>query len=173
MNENEDCEFEYLLVIDTVCDGNILFSSLFGAIRYGKPLPWDNDVDLLLRDEELQKIDEDKFLEEFKKRNIKIFFRPWFGAYRITRGKARGDLMIFKDYSGTMNRVGIESYAFFINYWKHHIFPADLAKKPLPTIEFCGVNMSAPRYGIEIQKFHYRKDWWLEKKPGGCSDENL
>eukprot|EP00795_Rhopilema_esculentum_P013662 gene13662-4565_t len=141
---------------------------LFGALRYKDPLPWDTDVDLFLRAEELDNIDEDKLLSDFKAKGIKILYRPWFGAYRITRGRSRGDLMIFKNYSGTMNRVGIESYAFFVNYRKHHIFPAHLIEKPLPTLKFCGIKMFAPRGGIELQKYHYRNDWWLEKKPNGC-----
>ncbi len=90
------------------------------------------------------------------------------GGYRVTRGKARGDLMVFRNFSGTMKRVGIESYLFSLNYKMHHSFPARLIEKPLPTSEFCGLNFSVPRNGIEIQRYHYPHDWWLEKKPTGC-----
>ena len=127
-------------------------------------------MDLLLRAEELDKIDEDAMLAQFRSKGIEIFYRPWFGAYRITRRKARGDLMIFRNTSGTMNRVGIESYVFYVNYQKHHIFPSRLIEGPLPRVKFCGVEMHAPRGGLEFQKYHYRDDWWLEKKPLGCDD---
>ena len=149
------------------------FFSLFGAYRYQNPLPWDTDVDLLLRAEELDKIDEDTMLRDFREKGIEIVYRPWFGAYRITRRRARGDLMIFKNYSGTMNRVGLESYAFYINYQKHHIFPSREIEGPLPTIKFCGVEMQSPKGGINFQKYHYRDDWWLEKKPLGCDGADL
>ena len=150
-----------------VCNITFYFS-LFGALRYKNPLPWDTDVDILIRHEELQGMEETVFIDEFNKKNITIYYRPWFGAYRITRDKARGDLMIFKNNSNSMNRVGLESYAFFINYRNFHVFPARLIKKPLPQRVFCGVNFSVPRNGLEIQKYHYRQDWWLEKLPKGC-----
>lgn len=146
-----------------------IYGSLFGAYRYQNPLPWDTDVDLLLRAEELDNIDEDSLLSEFRKKGIEIFYRPWFGAYRITRNRARGDLMIFKNFSGTMNRIGVESYVFYLNYQKHHIFPSKMIESPLPTVKFCGVEMQSPKGGIEFQKYHYHNDWWLEKKPKGCN----
>lgn len=76
--------------------------------------------------------------------------------------------MIFKNYSGTMHRIGIESYVFYLNYHMHHMFPSDRIEGPLPTVNFCGVQMHAPKGGIEFQRYHYRDDWWLEKKPQGC-----
>eukprot|EP00794_Sanderia_malayensis_P017351 gene17351-19084_t len=144
------------------------YGSLFGAIRYKKPLPWDNDFDLLLRDEELDTIDIKDLENNFKMKDIKMEYKNWMGGYRLTRGRSRGDLMIFKDYDGTMKRVGLESYAFFVNYQHYHNFPTRLLKIPLPTLEFCGMNFSVPRNGLEIQKYHYPDDWWQEKKPKGC-----
>lgn len=125
-------------------------------------------MDLFLREEELNKINEEAFVSKFKSKGIEIFYRPWFGAYRITRGRARGDLMIFKNYSGTMNRIGIESYVFYQNYRKHHIFPSRFIEGALPKVNFCGIEMPVPKGGLEFQKYHYQGDWWLEKKPFGC-----
>eukprot|EP00794_Sanderia_malayensis_P017352 gene17352-19085_t len=87
---------------------------------------------------------------------------------KLRKGISRDDLMTFKDYDGTMKRVGIESYVFFADYQHYHNFTTRLLKKPLPTLEFCGVSFSVPRNGLEIQKYHYPDDWWQEKKPKGC-----
>ncbi len=92
------------------------------------------------------------------------------GAYRVTRSTARGDIMLFKNYSGVMKRVGIEAYVFFVNYNTYHNFPARLLEPPLSANEFCGVNFSVPNNRIEIQKYHYPDDWWLERKPKSCYD---
>jgi len=36
---------------------------LFGAIRFKGPLPWDNDFDIAVLTEEIDKMDEIKFLK--------------------------------------------------------------------------------------------------------------
>lgn len=30
--------------------------------------------------------------------------------------------------------------------------------------------MPVPREGIELQKYHYPNDWWLEIKPTDCAE---
>ena len=73
--------------------------------------------------------------------------------------------MIFRNNSGVMQRVGFESYLLFLHYRKFHSFPASLAAKPLPTLEFAGLNISAPHGGVELQKYLYPTSWWREVKP--------
>ena len=146
----------------------IYFCSLWGALRYNNPLPWDTDFDFCLLHDELSRTDDRKVFQTFKKYGIDIFYRPWFGAYRVTNATARGDLMIFKNFSGVMNRVGFESFAFYVNYEHFHQFPARLIEKPLPEQHFAGITIPVPREGIEIQKYHYPRDWWMESKPKGC-----
>ena len=147
----------------------LLYFSLWGALRYKNPLPWDNDVDMALLDEEIRKIDEKDFLAAFRQKNIEIHYRIWLGTYRVTRNTARGDLMIFRrTFFHEMSRTGIEPWVFFVNYRRFHTFPAALVSKPLPKLEFAGVNISVPRKGMEVQKHFYPDDWWKESKPMGC-----
>lgn len=148
----------------------LIYGSLWGALRYKDPLPWDNDVDMALYDEEVSKIDFNTLKRKFNERNINISYRLWLGTYRVTRGDtARGDLMVFrKSLFGYMWRTGIEPWVFFVNYRRFHTFPASLIQEPLPKMEFAGVNISVPREGIEIQKYFYPHDWWKESKPRGC-----
>ncbi len=78
--------------------------------------------------------------------------------------------MIFTDWynNGIMHRIGMESYLFFIHYRKFHIFPSRLVQKPMPKLEFAGLNISTPREGIEMQKYLYPLNWMAEVKPDGC-----
>ena len=143
--------------------------SLFGAYRYRNPLPWDTDVDFFLRAEELEKINITDFMHQFQQKGFNIFYSYWSGAYKIERRYAHGDLYIYKNYSGIMQRIGLESYVFFINYKMYYQFPAERIEKPLEHVEFCGVQMNAPRGGLEFQKYLY-VDWNVEKKPKGCKN---
>ena len=146
-----------------------VYGSLWGALRYSDPLPWDNDVDLGLLDHELKKIPHKDFIDAFQRKGIKIIYRMWLGTYRVTRDSARGDLMVFKPtFFNEVSRVGIEPWVFFINYRVFHTFPPELIKKPLPKQIFAGVNMSMPRNSLEFQKHFYPHDWWKESKPIGC-----
>ena len=105
--------------------------SLFGAYRYRNPLPWDTDVDFFLRAEELEKINITDFIHQFQQKGFNIFYSYWSGAYKIERRYAHGDLYIYKNYSGTMQRIGLESYVFFINYKMYYQFPAQRGLKNL------------------------------------------
>ena len=142
---------------------------MWGAIRYKAPLPWDNDFDIGIPYVEITPASEKLFIKELNKKGIDIYYRYWFGTYRVTRGSARGDLMLFRqNFFGQCVRTGMESWVFFINYRKHHTFPCELIAKPLPTLPFSGLNFKVPRDGIEIQKYFYPDDWWIEAKPRGC-----
>lgn len=49
-------------------------------------------------------------------------------------------------------------------------FPSRLALSPLPLIKYGSHNLPGPKEGIEIQKYHYPDDWWLQRKiPPTCS----
>ncbi|XP_066922947.1 uncharacterized protein [Clytia hemisphaerica] len=147
----------------------LIYGSLFGAMRFGGPLPWDNDFDLAILSEEVAQIDESKFLQEFYDRGIKVMYRHWKGEYVISRNKAHGDLMIFSEtWFGDRGRTGIEPWVFFIHFRNFHQAPARLFEKPLPKLPFLGMNISVPREGMEIQRHFYPNDWWKEVKPKGC-----
>ena len=146
------------------------YYSLFGAYRYRNPLPWDTDVDFFVRSEEIDNIDQNEFMSHFKQKHFDIFYSYRSGAYKISRDGADGDLYLFRNYSGTMKRIGLESYYFYFNYQMFHQFPADRIEGPLENVEFCGVQMKAPKGGLEFQKYFYGNDWHLEKKPQGCDD---
>ena len=143
---------------------------MWGALRNKKPLAWDNDFDIGLIYSELKSSEKEQALyNELKKKNINVYYRYWFGTYRVTRDTARGDLMIYRrNWFDNCVRLGTESWVFFMNYRKYHTFPCRLVEKPLPSLLFGNVNYTVPREGIEIQKHFYPEDWNVESKPTGC-----
>eukprot|EP00795_Rhopilema_esculentum_P003333 gene3333-1679_t len=118
----------------------------------------------------MDRTDETKFVDEFTRRGIKIIYRPWAGSYKIFKKSSQVDMFLFKNFDGVIRRTGIESYVFFVNHRSFHSFPAKYIEEPLPKIEFCGVLMSAPRDGIDVQQYLYRDDWLIEKRPRGCKE---
>ena len=148
----------------------LAYGSLWGALRYRGPLPWDTDLDLGVLRKDLEHLPKGKLEMVLANNGMDIRYSSWGGFYRITSKNARADLMIFDAFSnnGYMERVGVESYVFFINYKKMHAFPSKLIQKPLPTMIFAGIAMPVPQKGLEIQKYHYPYDWWKESKPIGC-----
>ena len=52
-------------------------------------------------------------------------------------------MFLFKGFSSTIRRTGIESYIFFVNHRNFHSSPSKYVEGILPKIEFCGVLMLA------------------------------
>ena len=133
------------------------------------PLPWDTDIDIGLLSDEMRKINQEELIKSFDKKNITIYYRIWLGSYYIERENARGDLMVFqKTIFNEIWRTGLEPYIFYLHHSWYHRFPAELLEKPLPKVQFAGVEVFVPRGKFLIQKYHYPNDWWMEKKPKGC-----
>ena len=47
-------------------------------------------------------------------------------------------------------------------------FPSHLALPPLNQIKYGTETLPAPKEGIELQKYHYPDDWWLQRKIPPC-----
>ena len=137
---------------------------------YKNPLPWDYDMDVGIRYEDLEDINIEDLFKEFNKRGIRIEYRPYAGIYKLWKGTITGDIIIFRDYynNGIMRRIGIESWLLFGHYRYYQQFPKRLVEKPLPLMTFAGFNYSVPREGIEIQKYLYPRNWWKEIVPPDC-----
>lgn len=148
----------------------LVYGSLWGGLRYKRPLPWDNDFDFGVIHPEIVKYSEEEMVKSFAPYGINCYYSFRGGFYRVTRGTARGDIMVYRDFynNGVMHRIGVEAYIFFINYRHFHAFPARLVQLPMPTMQFGRVNVSVPHEGVELQKYHYPNDWWKVGKPHGC-----
>lgn len=55
-------------------------------------------------------------------------------------------------------------------YWGRDLpFPEVLLKAPLPTMKFHGRSgIPVPWGDVELLKYLYKEDWWMEMPPPGC-----
>ncbi|EDO41158.1 predicted protein [Nematostella vectensis] len=151
----------------------LMYGSIYGAMRYDAPLPWDNDVDMGMRREDFDSIDFMEFSAKFKAAGIE--FRNGLaqaGKFHFTKigGKLEVDLFLFRDYGGVLWRTGIEPWLLYVHYRRHHTFPTWLVKLPLPKTKFGSFEIGLPRGEFEILKHLYPDDWWKVVKPQACHD---
>lgn len=146
--------------------------SVFGALRFNGPRPWDDDVDFGMDgDGTLSTMDMPEFQEAFRNaglqivdgwsnsRSFKILSRnPEFREFKV-------DVSAFFRYGEWMKRGGWGSWLFFINFNRYHTFPARLTSPPLPRTRFGSVDLPVPREGIEVQRNIYPNNWWKIVKP--------
>lgn len=146
----------------------LCYGSLWGAIRYQRSLEWDTDLDLCVLSEEIHAIDPSSLLNMFRWEDFALDYSAREGKYEVRFGKATADLVVFEPSSDGlwMERIGWES-RLFSNLESNH-FPAELIKRPLPTVRFHNLQVPAPREEIEIMKYFYPDDWWKEVRPPGC-----
>ena len=152
----------------------LMYGSVFGALRNKGPLSWDNDVDIGFRGSgTFASMTFDEFIKPFAAKGLKIYYKRWITSnvmkvYSEDLPHIKVDLFAFYDYNGWMKRAGLETWIFALNYNLHDTFPTVLVEKPLPDVPFGGITMPAPREGIEIQRYLYPDDWWMEVKPITC-----
>ena len=150
----------------------LMYGSIWGARRIGRPLPWDNDVDIGFDgDGTFSKLTINEFMAPFQADGLQVQ-DTWLqrGSIHILRKDLwlKVDLFAFYNYGGTMKRRGLESWIFAVNYHTYHEFPAWLVAPELPKAQFGSYNMSIPKGGIEILKHLYPYNWWKEARPVGC-----
>ena len=146
----------------------LCYGSLWGALRREDILPWDDDIDFCIWNEDLAKLDEAYLYRLFLKEGMSLTYNSIFGEYTVYYKTARAELVVFDlsdDYIwlegvGLRNRMKSSE--------AKERFPSRLIAPPVPKRKFHGYDMPVPRGEIEIQKFFYPEDWWLEVKPEGC-----
>ena len=146
----------------------LMYGSIWGAHGIGKPLPWDNDVDIGFDGEgRCADMTLSEFLAPFMAAGLKVS-NKWMlkGAIVIHKEGLRLTVDLFAcHYGSTMTRRGIEAWFFALNYRMYHSFPARLVEPELPQVKFGFFNISIPKGGIEILKHLYRYNWWKELRP--------
>ena len=105
----------------------LMYGSIWGVHRIGKPLPWDNDVDIGFDGEgRFADMTLSEFLTPFMAAGLKVS-NKWMlkGAIVIHKEGLRLtlDLFAFYHYGSTMTRRGIETWYFALNY-RIYSFPA-------------------------------------------------
>ena len=146
----------------------LCYGALWGALRSGKPLPQDDDVDFCVLSEDLEAIEEGYLYQLFKFDGMVLSYNPQIGVYTARIGQGKVNLVLFdlsEDYQW-LQRIGVVNRLLFAEAKER--FPSALAAPPLPQVKLGWVELPAPRRKSEIQKYFYPNDWWKEVKPPGC-----
>ena len=65
----------------------------------------------------------------------------------------------FYSCHGVVQRTGLWSWLFFMNYKKYHSFPSSFLAPALPKARFGTVDIPVPRGGLEILRYIYPTHW--------------
>lgn len=149
----------------------LCYNSLWGALKSNGPLKWHQNVDICLLNEELERFEEAFLIRTFKRKGLSLSYQSSDGVYLVSQ---KGDkpivkLYLFEQLNGNYRRVG----------WRNrlvppdscepvHCFPTRLVSKPLPTERFMSMRLPVPREGIELQKYLFPDNWWLDLEPEEC-----
>ncbi|KAK0180110.1 hypothetical protein PV327_005784 [Microctonus hyperodae] len=157
----------------------LCFGALWGQVRIGRALPWARKVEFCLVD---TLRDDVIITKAFRDAGLSASYLYASGMYRVQENEVgedapKLDIIVFEEDSVTqmVRRVG----------WTRRVLPPDcelspslqcfppqLVISPLPAKQFGGHLIPVPREGIELQKYHYPNDWWLEIKPTDCIEPN-
>ncbi|XP_050588927.1 uncharacterized protein LOC126921406 [Bombus affinis] len=155
----------------------LCFGGLWGQVRIGRALPWARKVELCLVD---TLRDDVLITKAFRQAALSATYLHAAGVYRIQEHGVGEDapkveVVVFEKDAVTrmVRRVG----------WTRRVLPPDcefspslqcfpprLIIPPLPAKLFGSRLIPVPRGGIELQKYHYPNDWWLEVKPTDCTE---
>lgn len=122
---------------------------------------------------EIQKVPYATLKSEFKSQQMELSYDQRHGDYIITKGPAQAIINVF--YLTTYDEVfkdGLEHRFMWFFQESPLSFPVRLIEKPFGTVMFYGQRVPVPHDGIEILKYLYKDDWWLEKPPVGCPSTN-
>ena len=146
-------------------DHFLCYGSLWGVLRREQLLPWDNDVDYcILNPTSDRKLNSVK--HAFENAGVNLKYDDDEGVYILSKENGHARLIMFNllaDFT-SLTRSGKK----YIKNKKSITFPSSLIAPPLPRKKFYTLRLPVPRGDIEIQKFFYPSDWWLEIKPPGC-----
>lgn len=160
----------------------LCYESLWAALRRQKLFPWSSKIIFCILNEDLNKIDENYLIRSFRLKGYALNYDNSEGMYTLQSEKYKGhvEIVVFevaKPMPGhnldplkgnQLRRIG----------WKRRLlppesdgldsFPEALIQQPLPLGTLDKFQFPVPREQIEIQKYHYRDNWWKEVRPEGC-----
>ena len=158
--------------------------SLWASLYQEGPRSWDRTLDLCLIGEDLTGQDEGFVARFFKTQDLILEYDMMEGLYTVrlqpkikfpgipSAGElpdVLARLILFQSRSNSMmvmRKSGVKR-ALLPDDCDNTLlecFPIHLVQKPLSSIKFGNNELPAPKEGIEIQKYHYPDDWWLQRK---------
>ena len=146
----------------------LCYGTLWGTLRGNKMLPWDPEPDICVTNEALSEVDEGYLYKLFQFDGLTLAYNSPDGLYTVTYGDATVTLTVFEQSEDgeSYQRVGLRSRVLPPDMKEK--FPLRLLADPLPKLECFGLFLPVPHEDIEIQKYLYPDDWWIEVRPPGC-----
>jgi hypothetical protein len=165
----------------------ICYESLWASLYNEGPRTWEHTVEMCVIGDALTQQDEGFIARFFRTQDLVLNYDMLEGVYEVKLMETvsfpglpdavgrdvSARLVLFQQRSGSMMRKAGLKRALLPDDCENQLlecFPSLLALPPLSEIKF-GPNkyFPAPREGIEIQKYHYPDDWWLQRKiPSAC-----
>ena len=167
----------------------LCYESLWAALYNEGPRSWDRNIDFCLAGVDISNHDEGFVNRIFKSQDLSLSYNMIEGFYQVElventdfmipkETSAPSDvfarLVLFQESSmssGMMLRKSGVKRALLPEDCENEqleCFPKNLIVSPIPLIKFGELMLPAPREGIEIQKYHYPNDWWLQRKIPPC-----
>lgn len=165
----------------------LCYESLWASLYNEGPRAWDRTVEMCLVDDTLAQQDEGFTARFFRTQDLTLDYDMLEGVYVVklvarvnfpglpsaVEPDVSARLVLFQQRtSSTMMRKAGVKRALLPDDCENLLlecFPSQLAMQPLGKIKFGRSDFPAPREGIEIQKYHFPEDWWLQRKiPSIC-----
>ncbi|KAK0056686.1 hypothetical protein Bpfe_013904 [Biomphalaria pfeifferi] len=145
------------------------YGTLWGALRYGTILPWDNNVDFCALTSEIHKIDLLTLRKHLEPEGVTVVRNYRRGTYTITKGPAEVVINVFYVTPfGEVLQDGFENRFLWFFQDSPLSFPQRLMALPFKTMPFHNRPLPVPHDDLEMLKYLYKDDWWIEKKPPDC-----
>ena len=146
----------------------LCYGTLWGTLRNNKMLPWDPEPDICVTNEGISAVDEAYLYKLFQFEGLVLSYSSQEGMYTVTYGAATVTLTVFEESEDgeSYQRIGLRSRVLPPDMKEK--FPKRLLADPLPNLECFGLILPVPHEDIEIQKYLYPDDWWIEVRPPGC-----
>jgi len=163
--------------------------SLWAALYNDGPRSWDRTIDFCLAGVDISNHDEGFVKRMFRSQDLLLDYNMIDGVYSVrlisnsdsaipkqvsNSTDVSAQLVLYQESwqsSGMMLRKSGMKRALLPENCENELlecFPKNLIAAPLPLVKFGSLMVPAPREGIEIQKYHYSNDWWLQRKIPPC-----
>ena len=161
----------------------LCYGTLWGALRKGRILPWDTNIDMCAMDLHFANVSAIQLQEAFGKRGVELLYDWRRGQYNVSfrGGAVQGCISVFTRAASSLSSSddprGAEETAVPAGWnravwrWfgqKQTSFPLWLLQAPFQTVKFHEKDFPVPHEGLELLKYLYPSDWWQEVKPPGC-----
>lgn len=155
----------------------LCYNSLWGALKMQNVLPWMDNLEICIVNDDLAKLEEAFVIRVFRREGLQMNYQMSNGIYDVSDTRQSSSLIklfLFEKDSitGQYRRVGWRNRIMPPSSCEAiHCFPPRLIEKPLPTATLLNIEMNVPREEVELQKYLFPDNWWRELEPEACRNK--